>query len=42
MKAIAIVNNSASKLSAESHTLSSSGLLLVSHGSKSPSGVRSK
>ena len=37
-----MVNNSPSKLSTESHTLSSSGLLRVSQGSRSPSGVRSK
>ena len=42
MKAIEMVNNSASKLSTESHTLPNSGLLRVSQGSKSPSGVRSR
>ena len=42
MKAIAMVNSSASKLSTESHTLSSSGLLRESHDTKSPSGVRNK
>ena len=41
MKAIAIVNSSASKLSTVSHTLSNTWLV-GDHGSIAPSGVRSR
>ena len=42
MKAIAMVNSSASKLSTVSHTLSNTSLPVGDHGSMAPNGVRSR
>ena len=42
MKAIEIVNSSASKLSTVSQTLSNTSLLVGDHGSIAPNGVRSR
>ena len=42
MKAIEIVNSSASKLSTVSQTLSNIWLLVGNHGSMAPNGVRSR
>ena len=42
MKAIEIVNSSASKLSTVSQTLSNTSLLVGDHGSIAPNGVRNR
>ena len=42
MKAIAIVNSSASKLSTVSHTLPNTSLAVGAHGSMAPNGVRNR